>query len=514
MAVRPENRYESARQLADDIEHWLADEPISAQPDTRTQLVARRIRRHRSLALAIAIALLLITLVSTVATLLVNYQRQLADTAKGQAETGFREARGAVDDLFTKVSDTTLLNQPGAQELRKQLLEKTLVYYKRFIDERADDPTLQDELGVTYFHVGRIEEEMASPEKGLAYYLQAQQIQVRLVAKSPSDSQRLNALGDTFNAIGGALKKGHRLDDALKAFGQAREMRQELAVLTPQNAGYALALANAKMNVGLVERMLNRPDDALDEEKQAQQIRRAHLSDSPDKSKLEKDMAMGSYNLGVLELGLKRVKDAQKDFAESIGLFKQLNIRDQHDLTIQKLLATCYRLQGVSLSQSSPDLAVHSYQQARDAFATLVDRNPDVSDYKSELAEVYMSIGDAQRGSDSIAAFEQARQILEDLAQKFPDNPKNSRDLALTLQSLADRQIKTGKFEPARINLEKSLALLTRLNQRFPNDPDIIQKLAEGRAALRQMDERKPVPPPSAPTPPQKSPASPSSSSS
>ena len=30
MALRPEDRYASARALADDVEHWLADEPVSA----------------------------------------------------------------------------------------------------------------------------------------------------------------------------------------------------------------------------------------------------------------------------------------------------------------------------------------------------------------------------------------------------------------------------------------------------------------------------------------------------
>ena len=232
MALRPSDRYFSARRLADDIEHWLADEPISAQPDTRAQHVARWIRRHRSLALAIGIALVLISLVSIAAMLLVNHQRQIADrlaiekgelaekekVARSLAEQGFQEAREAVDDLFTKVSEDTLLNQPGMQELRKSLLQKALTYYERFLKERAEDPTVQDELGVSFFRVGRIVEELDSPDKVLAYYQQAQRLQERLVAKSPDDLTRLSALGDTYNAVGGALKKGQRHADALAAF--------------------------------------------------------------------------------------------------------------------------------------------------------------------------------------------------------------------------------------------------------------------------------------------------------
>ena len=120
----------SARRLADDIEHWLADEPISAQPDTRTQLVARWIRRHRSLALGDrdrAGADQRRVDGGDGAGQSSAEDRRSACDRKGrlgeegsgresQAEEGFHEARGAVDELFTKVSEDTLLNQPGMQE--------------------------------------------------------------------------------------------------------------------------------------------------------------------------------------------------------------------------------------------------------------------------------------------------------------------------------------------------------------------------------------------------------------
>ena len=37
MAVRPEDRYGSVRELAEDLEHWLADEPVSAYPEGRLE---------------------------------------------------------------------------------------------------------------------------------------------------------------------------------------------------------------------------------------------------------------------------------------------------------------------------------------------------------------------------------------------------------------------------------------------------------------------------------------------
>ena len=56
MALDPAARYGSARLLSADIEHWLADEPVSVLPDTPLERVVRWTRRHRALALAAAVA--------------------------------------------------------------------------------------------------------------------------------------------------------------------------------------------------------------------------------------------------------------------------------------------------------------------------------------------------------------------------------------------------------------------------------------------------------------------------
>jgi eukaryotic-like serine/threonine-protein kinase len=59
MSLRPADRYPSCAALASDLEHWLADEPVSAFQDPRSVRVARWIKRHR--AVAASSAALLIT---------------------------------------------------------------------------------------------------------------------------------------------------------------------------------------------------------------------------------------------------------------------------------------------------------------------------------------------------------------------------------------------------------------------------------------------------------------------
>ena len=58
LARRPEDRYPSAKALADDVERWLADEPVSAYREPWTERFRRWTRRNRTLVSTVAAAAL------------------------------------------------------------------------------------------------------------------------------------------------------------------------------------------------------------------------------------------------------------------------------------------------------------------------------------------------------------------------------------------------------------------------------------------------------------------------
>ncbi len=136
LAKRPGDRYVSARELADEVRHYLADEPVTAYPEPALARLARWGRRHRTLVAAAALLLMTAVAGLSVGTVLLSranarteQQRRLAETNFQEAEANFRKAREAVDEYFTKVSQSKLLNVPGLQPLRKELLESARNYY-------------------------------------------------------------------------------------------------------------------------------------------------------------------------------------------------------------------------------------------------------------------------------------------------------------------------------------------------------------------------------------------------
>ena len=71
MALKPEDRYASPKALADDIERWMADEPVTAWREPWARRARRWARRNRT-AVTAAGAAVLVALVGTAAVLAVQ----------------------------------------------------------------------------------------------------------------------------------------------------------------------------------------------------------------------------------------------------------------------------------------------------------------------------------------------------------------------------------------------------------------------------------------------------------
>jgi WD40 repeat protein/serine/threonine protein kinase len=76
MALKPEDRYPSPRELANDLERWLADEPVSAYPESVPTRVARWTRKHQALVTSGGVAAGLILVTVTIGSMLVARSRE------------------------------------------------------------------------------------------------------------------------------------------------------------------------------------------------------------------------------------------------------------------------------------------------------------------------------------------------------------------------------------------------------------------------------------------------------
>ncbi len=75
MAHNHQQRYGSPQQIADDIERWLADEPVSAYSDTWSDQLSRFERKHRAWFRAGLVSALLLAILALISTLWINSER-------------------------------------------------------------------------------------------------------------------------------------------------------------------------------------------------------------------------------------------------------------------------------------------------------------------------------------------------------------------------------------------------------------------------------------------------------
>jgi tetratricopeptide (TPR) repeat protein/tRNA A-37 threonylcarbamoyl transferase component Bud32 len=483
-------RYESAEALADDLRRYLNNEPILARPIGPAEKARRWAMRNpvasRWVAVAAACALLL--MVAIVA----GYASTLSALAK--AHRNFQHAQNAVNDLHTDVSESDLLHQPGLQPVRQKLLRRALDYYEIFLREQAGDRSVARELAAAAFRAGKITEELESPERALAYYERASEMQQKLASDHPGNLADLEALSDTLNARGAALRKLERLDEATADFEAAARLREKLAKRAPELAEYQRKLANSYMNLGIVAAARGDLAAARRHAAQGQTIRN-RLLQTASEPRLLADSGKEHYNLAKLALVENRLADAERELQTAIARFRALGEASPEVLDHRSHLAACYRLlaQALCLAGDEPRraLALTAYHNALHTLESLANDNPRVVAYRAELAAVHQELGAVfTQGHDwdnALEAFTAARGILEPLSTAAP---RYRRDFAVVLREMACAQIACEQIETARENLRQSLEHLEALTATFPRDSGYQSDFLETARLVKLLQEQ------------------------
>jgi serine/threonine-protein kinase len=490
----PSSRYETARALADELGRFVAGVPIQARPVGRLERFARWCRRNPLVAASTATALACLLFGLAAATIgYVRTSLALEDARRAQAhaEGSLQQARQAVDDLFTRVSEETLLNQPGMQPLRRDLLCRARDYYQKFLARSAGNESLRDELGMAHFRVGLITEEVESPGKAIPCYQSARQIQVGLVTDEPTNADRLKALGDTLNALGRACHKQQQFPQAMEAYRAAVDLRRRLAQQAPQRLDFQRLLANIYMNIGLVEKEHD-PAQARKSMEEAQTIRGRLLVAGKADAKLRRDFAMGCFNLAMLALGENSVDTAQAALDKARQLFTALVKTAPADLDASYALAVCCRKQADLLCfQQRHDEALRLYAQARDVLEPLAEKNPSVTEYQVGAAEVFINIAqmEQERGhaEQSLAAFDRAAALLIPLLADLAPDARYRRNLIIATCAVGELHPNANRRAEALRALEALAEHLPRIAAQSPGAPGAGEQLETTRAAIKHL---------------------------
>jgi serine/threonine protein kinase len=145
----PEERYQSANALANDLRAFLEDRPIKAKPPTWREQAAKWRRRHPAAVWAATFCLVAITIVTAASTFLVtrayrheSAERQSAQASEQQAEANARRAE-AISDFLVRAFESPNPRRDGRLVTVAEILTRA---EKNLHTELRDQPLTQAAL--------------------------------------------------------------------------------------------------------------------------------------------------------------------------------------------------------------------------------------------------------------------------------------------------------------------------------------------------------------------------------
>ena len=401
-----DQRYATATQLAQDLQRYLADEPVHAYSEPWTRRAQRWARRHRTAVATAAGLLLTSTIALGVGTVLVTRER---NEAKFQG----KQARRAVDDMYTKVAENWL--EDRLDPLQKEFLEKTLAHYQTLTGQAADEPAVRLEHGRAFQRMGDIHRKLGRLEQANDAFRHALTILEPLHAARPADVEVRRALALTQTRLGDLLVRRGQNDQAEPLYRQALQLQEGQAGADPVQEDRWLLARTLKSQADLLRRkgdftgarpVYLKAIAALDKASGA----------APAPSEVRNDLALTDDALGQLLMELGETKLAEDAFRRALKLLDPL-----------------------------------------------VAEFPTIPRFRETLAKAANSLGMIEqndgRWADSEAHYRRELAEAERLSQDFPDRPEFRRELARACSNLGGLLAEQSRGTEAEPILRRGIAL-------------------------------------------------------
>jgi eukaryotic-like serine/threonine-protein kinase len=465
MSKGRDERYQSAQALADDLGRFLSGEPALARRPGMVDRAAKWARRHRAVVAVAACGIVLLSIVSSIGMVLLAREqartkaafaesersRSLANESFARAEDSYQKARNMLDRLGVQMADR-LVDVPGTEPMRRQLLADTLGFYRQFISQATGDPKLQHELALAYFKSGVIEAKLGHAQQAVNEYASAQTLLEQLAALDPDSTQLRSQLALVHNNLAILAAARRDTEEARARYELARDVQRRLVAEHPEEPEFAAQLADTQSNLGLLLDSLR--DTALAEICLDDALRLLRpLVVRPDaEPRYVRNLSIAANNLSYV-VAKRDPAAAERTMREAVQTLQQLST-GAGGQRYQADLALCYNNLAALLSRTGrTDQAIDWHQRAVTLQEQLVRRAPAVIQNRSDLAVSLNNLGVAYcragRVDDAEKPFGRARDLFATLASDYPSQLGYQSALAGLLNNQALALAGAGQHERA-----------------------------------------------------------------
>lgn len=403
-------------------------------------------------------------------------------------------------------TDTTWSNRAmamrtlGQIELAHGNLIKALGYSNqvlkirtRLVNKNIKNTERQEALSETYTDLGDIEQKRGNLRKTRDWYNRAYSIRFRLARTQPQDPDAQKNYAVSLRKMGEAAFQAGDQKQAYLYSVQARNVLQDLLKHRQVNPKWQAEMVDAYANLGDIERTQGMLNKASEDYTRGYWINDSLLKKARFNPDYRKKRALFMSKFGEIELAHGNLGKAQGYYQQNLDIRERLVRRDPDNTDWQQNLSTAYsQWAEIEQTRGNLDRALEYSLKSFEINQYLVKKDPDNTAWQQDFAGIYDTFGaiEQERGHQDEAwtYFQYSFTIRRYLSQKDPANAGWQQDLAFGYYHL-------GAIEQARCNLNKAepflkkgFAISKNLAEKDPTNPDRQQALEYALHTLGDLE--------------------------
>ncbi len=432
MALNPADRYVSAQALAEEIKHWLADEPVTAYPEGASLKLGRWVRRNRE-KVSLGFAIFFLCLVAGASLIWRERQKTYQNYLKA------KEIGVSLMSLM-KDFDGVYANLEGKSAKRKKVFIATSKAFSSYVAEFPDDIGLLETYADVTRFLANIEAFDNEHDLSLEHYAAALKVLEKLQLMDPNRASEFQiSVCALVRQMGGCLHFINRNDEAKKGLEDALLIANNLVEKDPDNIQCRREKALLLYVYSVVLKGVKLYHEQEKSAMEAFEILSQIINGKDKADAFTFDYLYAAQSLtqaAIAQRHLKRLKDAEKTHEEALNYVRPMtdNLKRSRLLTymgssqadILQRVTICLGerlLTWIELDRPS--------QQINDQFKMLIKQwdhlieyNDLVPDYREQLAFILLQFGIWKINKNEEGAkqpLERSALLLTQLVSQFPD---------------------------------------------------------------------------------------------
>jgi serine/threonine protein kinase len=391
---RPEDRYRSIEDLANDLRAWLEHRPVVARAPSLSYRAGKFLRRNR---VSVAAAALLTIAVGTGAASTL-WQARIAQVERGRAQYRFEQIRRFSRSLLFEMYDS-IADVPGSTPIRQALVSKSLDLLGSLERDASGDPELLLELAEGYRRLGNTQGLPSAANLGdsrgaLESFTKALALTEQVLREWPSSPEALHLASKLYSAAGLAeidLPKSSRPWAELM---QSTIARMKALAPTTENT---VSIAAAYSDLAMYKTMQGGIGGMPDYEQAVTWFERA--PNSPLADQIQHAYALKRW--GALLIRAKRLPEAEDRYRRALAIEDRLiRSEPQHAFDRTYTLSDLGWLAG---ARNDRETALRYYGEVLKVRDAELERDPKNVRFQTGVANTLLQLGQLEFAEKRLA---------------------------------------------------------------------------------------------------------------